>query len=96
MPRLIWTPRALGDVARLHDFLAAKDRNAARRAVRAIRQGVKVLARYPEMGRPAAEMEPAFREWVIAFGASGYVVLYRLEAERAVLLAVRHGRELGD
>jgi plasmid stabilization system protein ParE len=95
MPRLIWTPRALGDVARLHDFLAAKDRNAAKRAVRAIRQGVKVLARHPQIGRPAAEMEPAFREWVIAFGASGYVVLYRLEADRVVLLAVRHGRELG-
>jgi plasmid stabilization system protein ParE len=95
MPRLIWTPRALSDVARLHDFLAAKDRNAARRAVRAIRQGVKVLARHPQIGRPAAEMEPAFRDWMIAFGASGYVVLYRFEADQVVLLAVRHGRELG-
>jgi plasmid stabilization system protein ParE len=95
MPRLIWTPRALGDVAWLYDFLAAKDREAARRAARVIRQGVKMLARYPEIGRPAAEMELAFREWVIAFGASGYVVLYRLEADAVVLLAVRHGRELG-
>jgi plasmid stabilization system protein ParE len=94
MPRLIWTPRALGDVARLYDFPAAKDRDVARRAIRAIRQG-KVLARHPQIGRPAAEMEPAFREWVIAFGASGYVVLYCLEADRVVMLAVRHGRELG-
>jgi len=95
MPRLIWTPQALGDVARLHDFLAGKDQDAAKRAVRAIREGVKVLARHPEIGRPAAEMDPAFREWLIAFGASGYVVLYRLEASQVVLLAVRHGRELG-
>lgn len=95
MPRLIWTPQALGDVGRLHDFLAVKDRDAARRAVRAIRQGVKVLARHPQIGRPAAEMEPAFREWIIAFGASGYVVLYRFEADQVTLLAVRHGRELG-
>ena len=95
MPRLIWTPQALDDVARLHDFLAGKDRDAARRAVRAIREGVKVLVRHSGIGRPAAEMDPAFREWVIAFGASGYVVLYRLEANEAVLLAVRHGRELG-
>lgn len=95
MPRLIWTPQALGDGGRLHDFLAAKDRDAARRAVRAIRQGVKVLARHPQIGRPAAEMEPAFREWVIAFGASGYVALYRFEADQVTLLAVRHGRALG-
>lgn len=95
MPRLIWTPQALGDIARLHEFLAGKDQDAARRAVRAIREGVKALARHPGIGRPAAEMDPAFREWPITFGASGYVVLYRFEASQVVLLAVRHGRELG-
>jgi len=95
MSRLIWTPQALDDVARLHDFLAGKDQDAAKRAVRAIREGVKVLARHPGIGRPVAEMDPAFREWLIAFGASGYVVLYRLEASQVVLLAVRHARELG-
>ena len=95
MSRLIWTPQALDDVARLHDFLAGKDQDAAKRAVRAIREGVKVLARHPGIGRPAAEMDPAFREWLIAFGGSGYVVLYRLEASQVLLLAVRHGRELG-
>lgn len=96
MPRLIWTPQALRDVERLHEFLVGKDRGAAMRAVRAIRQGVQVLARHPEIGRPAAEMGPEFREWVIAFGASGYVVLYRIEAGLVVVLAVRHGRELGS
>ena len=95
MPRLIWTPEALNDVVRLHDFLLGRDREAAKRAVRAIRQGVKVLARHPEIGRPAAEMGPEFRERVIAFGAGGYVVLYRVEEGLVVLLAVRHGRELG-
>jgi plasmid stabilization system protein ParE len=95
MPRLIWTPEALADVARLHDFLVGKDRDAAKRAVRAIRQGVSVLARHPEIGQPVAEMEPQFREWVIAFGTSGYTVLYRLAGDLVVLLAIRHGRELG-
>ncbi len=75
MPRLIWTPRALGDVARLHTFLVDKDRRAAARAVRAIRQGVRLLARHPEIGRPVEGMDPRFREWMILFGASGYLVL---------------------
>lgn len=95
MPRLIWTPQALADVARLHDFLAAKDRGAAKRAARAIRQGARLLRRHPEIGRLVAEMAPEFRERMIAFGASGYIVLYRVEAGTVVLLAVRHARELG-
>ena len=33
MPRLIWSPRALLDVQRLHRFLAERNTDAARRAV---------------------------------------------------------------
>ncbi len=95
MPRVIWTPAALADVARLHDFL--KDRNplAARRAVRAIREGLNLLADQPQVGRPVENMEPEFREWLISFGDSGYVALYRFDGEDAVILAVRHQREAG-
>ncbi len=55
MPRLKWTPQSLRDVARLHDFLAPKSPDAAKRAVKAIRQGVKLLGKFPEMGRPVEE-----------------------------------------
>jgi plasmid stabilization system protein ParE len=93
MPRLIWTPHALRDVQRLHRFLAEKNTDAAQRAVQAIRAGVKVLAKQPGIGRPAEHMEPEFREWLIDFGDSGYVVMYRFDGKTAVLLAVRHQRE---
>jgi plasmid stabilization system protein ParE len=63
MPRLKWSPNSLRDVARLHEFLAPKSRDAARRAVKAIRQGVKLLGKFPEMGRPVEEMPEEFREW---------------------------------
>jgi predicted transcriptional regulator/plasmid stabilization system protein ParE len=95
VPQLIWTPPALHDVARLHGFLESKDPDAARRAVRAIRRGVKTLAAYPEIGRPVEEMEPEFREWFIHFGDSGYVVLYRCDGGMVAILAVRHGKEAG-
>lgn len=96
MPRVVWTPPALRDVARLHDFLAAKNKDAARRAVRAIRQGVKALVAHPEIGRPAEEMPPEFREWFVRFGDGGYVTLYRYDGELVAILSVRHGREAGD
>lgn len=95
MPRLIWSPEALADVARLHDFLAPKDEGAARRAVAVIREGVKILERHPEIGRPTEDMSPEFREWPMRFGAGGYVALYRYDRVAVVVLAVRHSREAG-
>ena len=40
-------------------------------------------------------MEPEFREWLIDFGNNGYVALYRLDGDGAVILAVRHQLEAG-
>jgi plasmid stabilization system protein ParE len=95
MPRLIWSAPALRDVQRLYRFLAEKNANAAGRAVRAIRAGAQVLARHPEIGRPVEDMEPEYREWLIDFGDSGYVALYRYDGETALIVAVRHQREAG-
>lgn len=95
MSRLIWSQPALADLARLHAFLAPKSPDAARRAVAAIRQGVKALAAHPALGRPVEEMLPEFREWVIEFGQGAYVALYHFDGSQAVILAVRHGREAG-
>ena len=95
MPRLIWSPAALRDVQRLYRSLSEKNVDAARRAVKAIRDGVKRLMHQPGMGRPADEMDPEFREWMIDFGDSGYVALYRFDGQTAIIIAVRHQRELG-
>lgn len=95
MPRLIWSPRALLDVQRLHRFLAERNTDAARRAVAAIRREVKVLAQHPGIGRPVVDLPEAFREWLIDFGDSGYVARYRLGDDEVLILAVRHQREAG-
>ena len=95
MPRLIWSPAALRDVARLHGFLAPKSRDAAKRAVATIREGVKLLAEHPEIGRPVDNMPLEFREWPIGFGAAGYVALHRYDGLEVVIVAVRYGREAG-
>lgn len=95
MARLIWSPQATRDVQRLYRFLAAKNIAAAKRAVQAIRSGVGLICQQPRAGRPAPEMDEAFREWLIRFGRDGYVVLYRLDHKDVVLLAIRHGREAG-
>jgi plasmid stabilization system protein ParE len=96
MSRLIWSPAALLDVQRLYRFLAPKNIDAAKRAVTAMRQGVRVLGQQSGIGRPIDEMPDAFREWIIDFGESGYVVRYRLDSNGVTILAVRHQKEVGD
>ena len=95
MPRLIWTPSALLDVQRLYRFLVVKNPDAARRAVKAIRQGVKVLEQQPSVGRPVEEMDNEYRDWIIDFGDSGYVARYRVDPQFVSVLAVRRPKEVG-
>ena len=95
MPRLIWTPPALRDVQRLYRFLAPKNLDAARRAVKAIRRAVQVLEQQPGLGRPVEDMPEEFREWIIDFGDSGYVARYRIDTDAVTILAVLHQKEVG-
>ena len=95
MPRLIWSPQALLDVQRLYRFLAPQNQEAAKRAVAAIRRGVKVPSLHPGIGRPVLDMDDEFRDWIIDFGDSGYVARYRLDAGDITILALRHQREVG-
>ena len=95
MSRLIWSPAALLDVQRLYRFLALKNIDAAKRAVTAMRQGVRVLGQQPGIGRPIDEMPDEFREWIIDFGDSGYVARYRLDSDVVTILAMRHQKKVG-
>jgi len=95
MPQLIWAPPALLDVQRLYRFLAPKTADAAKRAVKAIRQEVTLLGQQPGIGRPVENMPDEFRDWIIDFGDSGYVARYRIDADAVTILAVRHQKEVG-
>ncbi|WP_288196089.1 type II toxin-antitoxin system RelE/ParE family toxin [uncultured Pleomorphomonas sp.] len=96
MPRVIVTEGGAEGLERCRRLLAAKAPEVARRAGQAIERQFLLLERMPDMGRPLPDL-PDLRELVIAFGESGYVVLYRHEpADDAVyILAFRHQREAG-
>lgn len=80
---------------RLHQFLSPKNTDAANRAVQKIRQSVRLLIKHPGIGRPIEGMPAPFRELVIDFGNSGYLVRYHQGPDRVTLLAVRHQKETG-
>lgn len=95
MPRLIWSEPALTGVQHVYRFRAEKNPAAASRAVKAIREGVNILATHPQVGRVVDEMDEVFRDWPVDFGDSGYMVRYRFDGELVTILAVRHRKEAG-
>jgi plasmid stabilization system protein ParE len=92
---LAWTAAAAWSLERLYDFLAKKDPESAARATRAVHKGSLALSSHPEIGRLFDDTAPDLREWIIPFGNSAYVLLYRYDEMQVTVLAIRHGREAG-
>lgn len=90
-----WLEPAIIGLERIYLFLAEKNEDAARAAIKAIRDKAVLLENYPNAGRPAEDLEPEQRELLVPFGVSGYVILYRIEKNIVYILAVRHQREVG-
>ena len=88
------TQRALADLERLFDFIAAENPRKARQQILSVRRALELLADHPLLGRSAEEGR---RELILSRGRYGYIAKYRwLPAEDTVLiLAVRHQREVG-
>ena len=95
MPRVIFAPAAIRDLERLRAFLRPKNPSGAKRAGEAIVKGVQALGAHPQMGRLIEELPEQYREWIIDFGDSGYLVRYRIDERAVTILAVRHQKEAG-
>ncbi len=95
MSQVRFAPAALRDLQRLREFLRVKDPQAAKRAAAAIVKAMQLLDKHPQRGRPVPEMDSAFRELPIDFGDTGYIALYRFEADAVTVLAIRHQKEAG-
>jgi len=91
--RVRWSEEAIRDLARLRTFLRKRDPGAAARAGEKIRSAALGLAKLPELGRMDEEL---FRQLVVPFGASGYVIQYRVQGEEAVVAREWHGREVRE
>ena len=71
MPSVKFSPGALCDMERLHDFLQIKNPIVSRKVAKTIVQSLKIIEKHPQIGRPADDMDPGYRELVMSFGQSG-------------------------
>lgn len=95
MPReIVWLPGASQDVDRLRNFIQSENPVAAQRAAKRIIEGVKILQDNPEAGVPVEHLVD-YRDLMLSFGAGEYIIRYRKEASRVVVVRVRHSKEEG-
>lgn len=91
---------ASDDLERLYDFLLERELESAttdlelpERALAALREGLRLLERFPFTCRKA-QVSPFLRELIIPFGHTGYVVLFEVVDHQTVeVAAVRHQLE---
>lgn len=91
---------AVADLRRLEDFaiereLASEtpDWTTPQRALDSLREGMRLLSWSPYSCRRAELGNGRTRELIIPFGATGYIVLFEIVDDVAVIGAVRHQRE---
>lgn len=94
MAEVVLEASAFEDLNRLFEYLATRDAAAAVHAIEVIQDGITLLERHPEVGRPSAG---GLRELIISYGATGYVALYAFYPARdlVTVFKLRHQRELG-
>jgi plasmid stabilization system protein ParE len=90
--QVIWSPASVADVEGIHQYIAADDREAARKVCESIAESVSLLSRLPFLG-PVYKTRrglPAVRE----IQSGQYRIFYRVFEDRSVveILHVRHGR----
>ena len=83
--KLRWTRRAMADLNRIADRIAADNPSAARDLAAAIRTRVERLAQFPFLGRPGALADT--RELVVL---RNYILTYRLHGDEAQVLQLWH------
>jgi plasmid stabilization system protein ParE len=88
--RVRWTSQSLGDVARLHAFLAEVKKPAAARIVRSFTAAARQLREHPSSGEVLQEFAPREVRRLIV---GPYEMRYELAAQAIFVLRLRHGHE---
>lgn len=95
MPRVTWTLPALDSLKQIRSFLNSQNPASAQKAVLAIRSYSKTLLNHPYAGRQVRDLPDEYREYIVPFGSSGYVLRYRIVPTGIVILAIRHQKQSG-
>jgi plasmid stabilization system protein ParE len=89
--RVAWSPEALEDLEAIAEFIGRDSRFYAQAVVSKVLAAGASIADFPEAGRRVPESDDqAIRERFVY----SYRVIYRIESERVLAIAVIHGKRL--
>ncbi len=86
--KIEWTEPAVSDLQHIRDYIVKDSEYYAARSVSKIIGRIDVLPDFPEMGRVVTEADDkSIRELIY----QKYRIMYRVEKERILILAIIHG-----
>jgi toxin ParE1/3/4 len=89
--RIVWSRRAVQDLDTLTAYIAADSPAYAGVVLKNIVNQTRILARFPRAGRKVPEFDDEkVRELVVY----SYRIIYRLQDDEALIVAVIHGKRI--
>ena len=89
--RIVWSPRAAKDLDSIADYIAADSPTYAGTVLKNIVNQTRILARFPQAGRMVPEYDDENMREPIVYD---YRIIYRLEQDEALIVAVIHGKRV--
>ena len=88
--RIAWTEPALLDLESIRDYIRKDSEHYAKRFTEKIIKAVENLVSFPLMGRHVPEAEEENIRELLFYS---YRIMYRVESDRILVLAVIHGSQ---
>ena len=89
--RVVWSRRAVQDLDSLTTYIAADSPAFAGIVLKNIVNQTRILTRFPRAGRKVPEFDDENVRELIAYG---YRIIYRLQDDEALIVAVIHGKQI--
>ncbi len=89
--RIIWSKRAAQDLDSITDYIAADSPAYAGAVLKNIVNQTRILARFPQTGRKVPEFDDENTRELLVYS---YRIIYRLQEDEVLIVAVIHGKRI--
>ena len=89
--RIVWSSRAAKDLDSIVDYIGADSPSYAGTVLKNIVNQTRILTRFPQAGRMVPEFDDEDLRELILYS---YRIIYRVQNDEALIVAVIHGKRV--